>query len=168
MALSVIFEALEHELLAYRSGVQWLVGGEHLGAAGLPPRIVIVPTEDMPAEPEMHYPDSPTAISTPRALLQMDATFEAHLWGEDFDDTVNLRDALINALRSCNAAAYRIVRGSWTVQDGQKLAQRGRVYVLTLSMPIPVMELDTAPAAILSAEWTGELTQDQALDAAAQ
>jgi hypothetical protein len=141
MALSAIFASVKEEFDAILSGVEWRDGGEHLGANDSPPRVVWVPTEDAYSASEIHGDSTYPLATSPRPLLQCDATVEVHLWGRERDETEQIRDAFVASLRRAAGAAFKVTRGFWPVQDAKALVQQGRVYVLTISFPIPILDV---------------------------
>jgi hypothetical protein len=158
MALSAIFAGVKEEFDAILSGVEWMDGGEHLGANNSPPRVVWVPTDDAYSASEIHGDSTYPLATSPRPLLQCDATVDVHLWGRDRDETEQIRDALVAALRRAAGAAFKVLRGFWPVQDAKALVQQGRVYVLTISFPIPILDVVQPLATVTTT------TQDSALE----
>jgi hypothetical protein len=158
MALSAIFAGVKEEFDAILSGVEWMDGGEHLGANNSPPRVVWVPTEDAYSASEIHGDSTYPLATSPRPLLQCDATVEVHLWGRERDETEQLRDAFVASLRRAAGAAFKVTRGFWPVQDSRSLTQSGRVYVLTISFPIPILDVVQPLATVTTT------TQDSALE----
>lgn len=119
------------------AGTAVFTGEENLSAQGAPPRVVWVPTQDAfgPATQRGSKP------SDPRALLTCRAGMDIHCWAESFAAAQALRDALVLALRTAIGVNYQITGGRWL---GQEWTALGRVYVLSLTIDIPIT--DATPA----------------------
>jgi hypothetical protein len=108
-------------------------GPEHL-LDGSPPRVVAVPMEEALVAPEELWTEGP------RALVQRDATVDFHLWGKTRADAESLIGRLVNVLRVEAGTSFRFGPGRWQQQTGEALRQAGRVYVLSVTFQIPVLE----------------------------
>jgi hypothetical protein len=150
MALSEIFDGVRDSFDALLPGINWRDGGEHLGAQDAPPRVVWVPTEDTYVASEFHYDDStfPPTADNPRPLLLCNATVQVHLWGASRDDAEHMRDVFVAALRAAAGAAFKVLGGFWPVQDAQFIVQAGRVYVLTISFLVPILDAKPGSATL--------------------
>jgi hypothetical protein len=141
VALSAIFADVKAQYLRIRPGEEWLDGGEHLAANHAPPRVVWVPNldgEDTYGPPEVHD----LTPGAPRTLLECTAQVAIHLWGKDPDTVEAMRNAVIVALRRSAAAAHKVVRG-WWLGPARTVMQAGRVYVLIVTFPIPIRDVET-------------------------
>jgi hypothetical protein len=145
VALLDVFSAVGSALAT--PGVSQAFGSEYLAASGTTPRIVWVPTSDSFDVAQWRG----SAMADPRALHTSASGLEVHCWADDTASAIALRDDFIRALRTSIGPNYELEGGRLI---GQAWASKGRVYVLTLTLRIPIAE--AAPTVV---EVTGE-TQD--------
>jgi hypothetical protein len=133
MALLDVFTAVGGAL----GSIPSLFGEENLAEHGAPPRVVWVPTADKFGPPTQRG----SVVGDARALHTNRAAVAVHCWGADTASALALRDQFIVALRGQIGPNYELQDGGWA---GQAMMTNGRVYILSLTLNIPIV--DTAPA----------------------
>jgi hypothetical protein len=116
------------------SGVTQDFGEEKLATGGAPPRVIWVPKQDSFASPQWRG----SILSDPKALYTCMSGVDLHCWGESTAAAIALRDDVIRALRKTIGANFDLASGSLI---GQAWATRGRVYLLSAIIHIPVTEV---------------------------
>lgn len=126
------------------AGTTNLIGGKHIGAHGMPPRVVWVPTTDKFGAARQHGLE-------PRAIKTRAAGVLVHIWAKDptgdAEGDLPACEQLLNdvlwATHQVAHGSFEATGGSWLGQEGEELTQLGRAYLLELEFQIPI----TAPAA---------------------
>ena len=128
MGLATIIDAVS-AVLPFRA--ETLIGEENLSAAGAPPRIVWVPSNDS------FSPASERGRPEQRSLATRRVGVDVHLWGADLAAAEAMIDGFVWALRQVVGANYELLGGSW---KGQSVTAKGRAYILGIAMHVPVVE----------------------------
>lgn len=129
-SITTVIRALERLL----PGIPVKDGGEHLAAHEAPPRIVFVPGA------ETWGPPNPKWVGKPRCLKLREVTLTAHVWGTDRDQIEkSLLPRLVLALDGALQKSYRLTQGMWPQEDSETLMQSGRVYVLPITVFLPLV-----------------------------
>jgi hypothetical protein len=132
-AFDKLIADLQEFLVAALPRTDVLVGARHLGANAAPPRVVVVPTTDQIG--------APLKVGTnPRQLFSADTGIAVHLWGKTYGDAVDMRDATVRAARARAFASLQVRGAGWLNPLQDAWIKAGEVYVLELSLPIPITE----------------------------
>jgi hypothetical protein len=139
------------------AGVEALIGSEHIGRHGAPPRIIWVPDEDtFQRGAERRGMPIPAATATVKMRGVRNAGVRAQLWavapGSDTTEysqlsaVENLINWVLEAVYEVTHGDYEILGGKWMDIEGQAVGQYGRGYELSLSFPVPIAYVPPVPA----------------------
>lgn len=92
-------------------GVTWAAGTRHTPHHGSPPRVTWVPRRDEASSPRAGTETVGGRRS--RSAVGLLEGFDVHCWGEDYDSTVLLRDAVLRATHALCAGSWRHQGGEW-------------------------------------------------------
>lgn len=129
-----------------------LVGASHLEAAGVPPRLVWVPTQD-------GFDNTPFVSEARRQMRQRTAGVDMHIWAADLaaceqllHDVVLALDAQVDSSGRPQRGFYELRSASW-ITEGE-LSSLGTVCVLALAFKIPIVAPSPTTATILTTSGT--------------
>jgi hypothetical protein len=114
-------------------GVPSLIGAEHLAANATPPRLVWVPTTD-------RFDGAEKGGSISRSMRTRVAGVDLHIWGDDLAAAETLLHQAVSAVHRVAYGSYEVLAGRWLTDDGRELLLKGRVYVLSLAVRMPVTD----------------------------
>ncbi len=139
--LSAVFAAINAELVLMGAYVPALLDGKvHLARHDAPPRIIVWETDDT-FEPTI-FPGGKQ-----RAILDVERNVTVIFHGLNRDVCEGMRHQFILALhKACKrmasgtvrAGSYKLGRGTWNVNT--QVAQNGRQYMLTFSVPASITD----------------------------
>ena len=128
-----------------------------------PPRVVWVPTADRFEAPDPHQPDFTKPGSKiigiePRAIFTRVAGVDVHLWAESYSDAEAMLESYVATLWSGVKVglwgAMDIDAGRWGSTDGREVSQLGTLYILPISLRVPVRMPAGGVATILNEDVT--------------
>jgi hypothetical protein len=115
------------------------------------PRIVFVPTQDAFGPKD----STGQAAINPKSIGTRTAGFDVHLWGATFSATEILLNEFVRQLRVDTMGVYKLARGLWT--DTTKIARRGREYVLSVTIDLPIVDVPWDVADMAELTITGDV-----------
>lgn len=134
--ISVLMNGLATQLLEQIAPTELQGGGVLLGSDALaqhgdPYRVIVVLSGDA-----FDYSDQNGR--NPEPIRARKLGFEWHVWGFDYDSALQLADQILIAHQHQLPGLWEVTRGKWT--DKTLVSVRGREYVMTTTIEIPVVE----------------------------
>ena len=152
MSLRDAYEAMVQALPGYLPQgfpvVTCRFGADALGQQDAAPRIVWVPTTD-------RFDGAAKGGANPRDLYSVPTGADLHIWGADaeqrgaeydYDAAMLLRDAVLNALHAQVRGVGGAITGGVSVPADGAVTRSGWLYVLSITVGIPVVRLPVPTA----------------------
>jgi len=125
------------------TGVKFAFGGKALDEHSDAPRIVWRVASGT-------FGGTPRPGQSPRPLFNRLLAFEAHLWGNDYEATEALLEAVCRAMQKAAAGSFQPLKEEWPTEEDKRRSARvkGCLCVLTFSVTVPVTAAPDAVATI--------------------
>jgi hypothetical protein len=145
VALHDVFAAVTPLLPA---ALKSFFGAKNLPKAGVPPRIVWVPSSD-----RFGPPVGPGR--NPNAKWTRKAGCVVHIWGAshaDIEGERGLLNAFLTALYQVAHGSIEILGGEWATEEEQSALAHGEAYLLSFAVDVPVVSVAKRDVVITSVE----------------
>lgn len=140
MTLTSVINSIRQTLTDDGISAPFHIGPEHIPSHGSPPKIVWVPTSS-----SYEAPDRIGGVEQP--IHTRLARSQIHVWGQSYEETEALVDAVIRALyKLFGGANYELSAGDWL--EPPSATVKGRLYLLDVAIRLPVTLEESTTAKI--------------------